>query len=221
MLERLRSGLRFANVASVLALLFAMGGGAYAFASSSGGGVIHGCVQKRTGSLRVIFGKQKCGKSEKPIIWNRTGPQGLQGPTGSTGARGVQGAQGVQGITGAPGPFPDILPTGKTLRGNYNIGGTAAAANALANTSISFVFQFASAPTFNYIAPGGSSTAACPGSATNPTAAPGNLCVYSQGVANTTGARNNNIDQWGDTLFINSTTTGNFFDFGIWAATSP
>jgi hypothetical protein len=212
MLERLRAGLTFANVISVLALVFAMGGGAYAFASSSGGGVIHGCVQKTTGGLRVISGKQKCGKSEKAITWNRTGPRGLQGRTG---------AQGLQGSTGATGPFPDILPTGKTVRGNYNIGGTAANGGALANTAISFVFQFASAPAFNYIAPGGASTAACPGSATNPTAAPGNLCVYSQGVTNTTGAMNNNIDQWGDTLFINATAPGTFFDFGIWAATSP
>jgi hypothetical protein len=212
MLERLRGGLKFANVISVLALVFAMGGGAYAFASSSGGAVIHGCVQKNTGSLRVISGKHKCAKSEKEITWNRTGPRGLKGPTGITGAQGLQGSVG---------PFPDILPTGKTVRGNYNIGGTAAAAGGLANTAISFVFQFASAPAFNYIAPGGASTAACPGSATNPTAAAGNLCVYSQGATNTTGAKNNNIDQWGDTLFINATAAGTFFDFGIWAATSP
>ena len=38
------------------------------------------------------------------------------------------------------GPFPDALPSGKTIRGAYNIGGTAAAAGALANTSISFIY---------------------------------------------------------------------------------
>jgi hypothetical protein len=123
----------------------------------------------------VIFGKQRCGKSEKAISWHQTGPQGLQGNPG---------AQGPHGNAGATGPSPGPLPTGKTLRGNYNMGGTAAVAGALANTAISFIFQFVSAPNFNYIAPGGSSTAACPGSAASRSATPGNLCVYSQGVLN-------------------------------------
>src|SRR5947209_45056 len=140
MLERLRGGMKLANVTLALALVVATGGGAYAIASSSRGGVIRGCFQKKTGSLRVIFGKHKCRKSEKALTWNQSGPRGLPGAKGNTGAR------GLQGTTGATGPFPDILPTGKTLRGNYNIGGTAAAGGALANTAISFVFQFASAP---------------------------------------------------------------------------
>lgn len=193
-------------------------GGGLAIAASGGGGVIHGCSAKNGGALRIAA---KCTRHERSVSWNRQGPRGVPGPRGAQGLRGLTGAQGPQGNTGAPGPFPGTLPAGETLRGNYNIGGTAAAAGALANTAISFVFQFASAPAFNYIPPGGASTAACPGSAANPSAAPGNLCVYSQGVLNTTGAQNNNVDRWGDTLFIFAAAPGTFYDYGIWAATSP
>jgi hypothetical protein len=173
--------------------------------------VIHGCFQKKTGSLRVIFGKQRCGKSEKAISWHQTGPQGLQGNPG---------AQGPHGNAGATGPSPGPLPTGKTLRGNYNMGGTAAVAGALANTAISFIFQFVSAPNFNYIAPGGSSTAACPGSAASRSATPGNLCVYSQGVLNNRRPEQQHRPM-GDTPYVNATVGGEFYDFGVWAATSP
>jgi hypothetical protein len=129
MLERLRGALTFANLTALLALVFAMGGGAYALTSISGsGGVIHGCYQKRTGNLRVIATSKKCRKSEQAIAWNQTGVQGIQGiqgisgipgqqgPKGDTGATGLQGAKGDTGATGPQGPgavtFTTTLPQG-------------------------------------------------------------------------------------------------------------
>jgi hypothetical protein len=49
---------------------------------------------------------------------------------------GPAGPAGAAGPAGPAGPFPDALPAGRTVRGAYNMGGTAAAANHLANTSI-------------------------------------------------------------------------------------
>jgi hypothetical protein len=102
MLERLRGALRFANVTSVLALVVAMGGGAYAMTTiGAAGRVIHGCYTQKTGNLRVIKAGKKCRKSERAIAWNQTGPMGQQGLQGSQGIQGIQGIQGPQGPSAA------------------------------------------------------------------------------------------------------------------------
>src|SRR5687768_9390152 len=48
-----------------------------------------------------------------------TGPVGPAGAVGATGAAGAQGPKGDKGDTGSPGPFPDTLQSGKTVRGRY------------------------------------------------------------------------------------------------------
>jgi hypothetical protein len=83
MSERLRGALTFSNVTSVVALVFAMGGGAYAITSIPGAnGVIHGCYQKKTGILRVVAAGSRCSRSEQAIAWNQQGPKGAKGSTG-------------------------------------------------------------------------------------------------------------------------------------------
>jgi hypothetical protein len=81
--------------------------------------VIHGCVGKFTGILRVVSSTSKCLPIESPISWNIQGPQGLQG---------VQGLPGVaNGITAAAyayvnsnGTFvPAIPPSEAVLRVDY------------------------------------------------------------------------------------------------------
>ena len=70
------------------------------FASSSFN-EIYGCVNKKTGALRIAT---KCSASEKPISWNKVGPQGLIGETGTVGPQGIPGPQGPKGDTGLTGP---------------------------------------------------------------------------------------------------------------------
>ncbi len=94
---------------------------------------ISGCVNKKTGALRVA---SKCTSLEKPISWNiqgpqgdvgpqglagpqgekgdagDTGPQGEKGDTGSTGLQGEKGDAGVKGDTGAKGEKGDVGPQG-------------------------------------------------------------------------------------------------------------
>lgn len=79
---------------------------------------------------------------------------------------GPQGPQGVQGVRGEPGPFSDLLPSGKTLRGEFGITGAGVTNN---YGDVSFGFRLASDPTPNVIEEGGASTA---GTATDPEAAP-------------------------------------------------
>jgi hypothetical protein len=141
------------------------------------------------------------------------GPVGPQGPPGPAGAAGAAGAAGPAG------PFPDTLPLGKTIRGAFNTGGTAAAAGALANTSISFVWPFVTAPTVRIVLQGAAAPAECPGNATSPQAQNGFLCIYEESRTNTAGITLNAVQRSGATIFVNSTAAGGFFSYGAWAAT--
>ena len=89
-----------AAAAGAIALVVAAGA-AYATIPDANG-VIHGCMKKSGGALRVIdSGVTQCSKDETALSWNRTGPQGPQGLQGAPGAQGVQGDPGPQGAPGA------------------------------------------------------------------------------------------------------------------------
>jgi hypothetical protein len=140
-------------------------------------------------------------------------------PAGPEGPSGPAGPAGPAGAAGPAGPFPDALPTGKTVRGAFNIGGTAAAPGALANAAISFVYAFTTAPTVRIVLQGGTAPAECTGNATSPTANAGFVCIYEESRTNTAGVTLNAVNRNGATIFVNSTAAGGFFSFGTWAAT--
>lgn len=123
------------------------------------------------------------------------------------------------GAAGPAGPFPDALPSGKTVRGAFNIGGTAAAANALANTAISFVYAFAAVPTVKIVLQGAAAPAECTGNASFPQAKAGFVCIYEELRTNSAGVTLNAVNRSGATIFVNSTAAGSFLSFGTWAAT--
>ena len=58
---------------------------------------ISGCVNKKTGILRIA---DKCSASERNIQWSAFGPQGPQGPKGEVGERGIQGLPGLSIVSG-------------------------------------------------------------------------------------------------------------------------
>ena len=88
MFSTLRTRFGIPGVISVIALVFAMFGGAYAASNSSGGG-------KATASAKAKQGPR--GKTGK------TGPAGPQGPAGPTGPAGPKGDAGANGSNGTPG----------------------------------------------------------------------------------------------------------------------
>lgn len=114
------------------------------------------------------------------------GPQGRSGPTGAPGPAGPQGARGpigAQGPIGASGPkgdsFDTKLPSGKTLRGTYEVTGTASSQGGqFAAISETYAAELAAAPQLHVIADQAAPPSQCPGTAAHPQAAPGNLCVY-------------------------------------------
>jgi hypothetical protein len=117
----------------------------------------------------------------------------------------------------------------KTIQGNYAAGLQAANTDDDGWDSISFGFELASAPQEHFLPEGSASTAQCPGSAVNPQAAPGHLCVYESYSQNrgqvvlftgTTGFTNQ-ASKWGAGVWLIPAAAGNAFSYGTWAVTAP
>jgi len=204
MFSTLRTRFGIPGVISVMALVFAMLGGAYAAQSSSGG--------KATASAKAKRGPRgpKGPKGD-------TGPQGPAGPQGAPGANGANGAagkgvetvtfsgskgickeggvevkstsaptlvcNGAKGANGTTGFAPE-LPSGKTETGSFAYGRLPAGQTQF-NVSISFPFTLPEGEgepekhvEVTYLKAGDSPTTPCPGTPAEPLAAPGNLCVY-------------------------------------------
>jgi hypothetical protein len=112
MFKVLRSRLSYANVMATVAVFLALGGSAYALSGvPDAGGVFHGCVNQKTGGLRVVASARSCRAVKKrhgrvvdpgefAIAWNA---QGQSGAAGQQGQQGQQGKQGLQGLTGPSG----------------------------------------------------------------------------------------------------------------------
>ena len=56
---------------------------------------IDGCINKKTGTLRIAAASTPCTESETAISWNQIGPIGPQGPAGLRGPAGPQGPPGM------------------------------------------------------------------------------------------------------------------------------
>jgi Collagen triple helix repeat (20 copies) len=97
MFSTLRTRFGIPGVISVIALVFAMFGGAYAASNTSGGG-------KATASAKAKQGPRgpKGPKGAKGDT-GATGPQGPAGPSGSAGPKGDTGAAGTNGTNGSNG----------------------------------------------------------------------------------------------------------------------
>ena len=192
------------GVISVIALVFAMIGGAYAASDDSGS-------QKASASAKAKKGPRGPRGPRGPV-----GPAGPQGPAGAAGAAGAKGAQGAQGERGATGPAGlngsngtqgaagpigpagpkgspwtagGTLPSGETETGTWAfvIGPENPTVGlAFGKAPISFTIPVAEsgepgdAPSFiaHRLKPGEAGTTECPGNDEEPKAEPGHLCVY-------------------------------------------
>jgi Collagen triple helix repeat (20 copies) len=175
MSARLRRRFTFANVTATLALVFAMSGGAYA--------AQHYLVTSTKQISPKVLAKLKGARGSAGPA-GPTGTPGATGPAGSTGPAGPQGPQGEVGETGpagAPGVtgFTATLPKGKTEKGAWSFSTTP---DSYGTASISFTIPLAGPLDKEHVhyvkSEEESPPAACQGTAGDPTATAGNLCVY-------------------------------------------
>ena len=141
--------------------------------------------------------------------------------------------KGDKGAPGDPGPFPGVLPRGKTVRGTFAVTDTMPASDGDIMTGISFGFTLASAPAAHYIVLGHSVPSGCSGTPASPGAAPGNLCVFEANAAPftagaavfdpTAGAVTaNTSSRFGAAVKADSGGSGEAIRVrGSWAVTSP
>jgi hypothetical protein len=205
MFSPLRNRFGIPGVISVIALVFAMFGGAYA-ASNSGGGKATASAKKGPRGPRGPKGPA-----------GPAGPQGPQGPAGANGKDGANGSNGANGTSvtstefageeeghceeggskfksasgttfacngaeGSPWAAGGTLPSGQTLQGMWAMGPRTTTPGEKLLASFSFGIPLASAPTMNFLDEAGTakvgSNTKCTGSVSDPKAAAGNLCVY-------------------------------------------
>jgi hypothetical protein len=192
MASRIRKRLTYANVVATFALVFAMSGGAYA----AGKFLITSTKQIKPSVLASLKGK--AGSAGVAGAAGAQGPAGAVGPQGPAGANGKDGGPGTEGKQGPEGKegkagkdgttgFTETLPKGKTETGAWAETSSAeqAAGELVAITAISFSIPLESAlgeKNVFFIVSGSTESQkeeeACPGSAAEPAAAEGDLCVY-------------------------------------------
>jgi hypothetical protein len=172
----MRKRLSYANVMATVAVFIALGGSSYAAIKITGKNVKDGTLTGADVKNRSLTGRDVRDKSLSPADFKGS----VQGDTGP---------QGPKGDTGEPGPFPSQLSSGKTLTGVYSVTGVASGAHQYFDTPISFGFRFATAPSAVTVGindtAGQAAAAGCPGTAADPQAAPGKVCIYEMGRANT------------------------------------
>jgi hypothetical protein len=168
-----------AHAIALLALVLAMSGGAYAAAKIGAKDIKRNAVRSkhiRNGQVAVA--------DLSPTVrraLSRRGPAGPAGPRGATGPRGSRGPRGFRGTTGPTGPagpVPETLPSGRTIRGTFAVGGAAATAGDAFDQGVTFQYAAASAPAVHVVGVGAAAPAECAGNAATPAAAAGHLCVY-------------------------------------------
>jgi Collagen triple helix repeat (20 copies) len=172
MLQRIRRSVNVTGVAAVLALVFAMGGGAYAASRY----VITSTKQISPKVLKTLKGSPGAAGAQGPAgaagAQGPAGPQGPAGAKGETGATGAQGPEGKEGKTGTTG-FTKTLPKGATETGVWYARPASGEVETIPlSFSIPLAHELEEANV--HVAP----NPECPGSAEEPKAEPGNLCVY-------------------------------------------
>lgn len=169
MLKAIRRNLSPPTAIAVVALVFAMTGGAFA------------AKDYATGSAEASKGKKGQRGPKGPR--GKQGRPGLAGPQGPVGPQGATGPQGPKGDAGDPWVAGGFLPSGKSLGGTWiaGVGPEILPGKGAAAASISFGIPLKAPPAIVIVKKdkeGEEHAADCPGSLAVPLAANGKLCLY-------------------------------------------
>ncbi len=261
MFSTLRTRFGIPGVISVMALVFAMFGGAYAASNSSGGGKATASAKAKKGPRGPKGATGPAGPAGPAGAAGAQGPKGDTGPEGPEGEKGVKGNTGSSGVPGTDGdegpagptgpagaagpagpegsPWTDlgVLPPGETETGSWSFGYVAAELELPIYVPISFPIplpETLAATAVHRVNKAGEEegqpSTKCLGTAAEPKAAPGNLCIYTYEEAGTFLLGNEQIADPGSsaegagkagallTVLIPAKASN---AFGTWAVTAP
>jgi hypothetical protein len=221
-----RRHLTYANAMATIAVFIALSGSAYAATKLQARSV--GTRELKNGAVT----KSKIAKSTLSALTAKRGATGAAGPAGAAGATGAAGPTGPAGPAGSPGAVgpPGAtgavggeLPSGATLRGIY---AADASVTPRQSTIVSFGYLLAVKVSEEVVGTSGTPTAHCKGTAANPTAAPGYVCIYA---TRGTTVNSNIIVYDMETTFGGQSghtgmeiyTSNGAFSQGTWALTAP
>lgn len=242
MFSTLRNRFGIPGVISVIALVFAMFGGAYAASSSSGGG-------KATASAKAKKGPRgpkgatgpagpagPAGAKGDAGAPGANGSNGATGPTGPAGPTGLAGAKGKEGAEGSPWTAGGTLPSGATETGMWFFetevkGEPPTSSNQffVVNFPIPLAAPITEEEDFHFIQTPGQDAANCPGNFKEPRAAAGQFCLYlsfgnnlENVIPNELGLSGLETSQGGMVLLaIHENSNNSFRGRGSWAVTAP
>jgi type VI secretion system secreted protein Hcp len=95
----------------------------FALAHGGDGTLIHACVGKPNGEMRIVAAAEDCRSSEYALDWNQKGEPGAPGAAGSAGPAGSKGADGADGAPGLEGPEGPAGRDGRDGRDGSSSGG--------------------------------------------------------------------------------------------------
>jgi hypothetical protein len=230
-LKQIHKRLTYANVMSSIAVFLVLGG-ATAFAALGKNTV--GSKQLKKNAVTAVKIKANAITSAKVQDGSLTGADLNLGTVGTVPsatnavhAGSADSAKQADSATKAgTASAPTTLASGQTLRGHYHVeaySGSGGGTGGDVGGGYSYLFSLPSTPTPHFIADGAIPPAQCPGTAANPQAAPGHLCVYESG------NHNNNLveigsgsDKYGfGVLVYASTGVSSEWSIGSWAVTAP
>ena len=218
-----------AMLVACVALVVALGGVSYAAGVMPANSVGTAQLKKNAVTGAKLKNNAVTGRKVKDRTLTGADFRAGQLPAGPQGPKGDPGAQGPKGDPGAIA----VVPSKATIRGVYALDFKADGSIEAGTTSFSFGAVLPAAPLAppaNFIDVGEGPTASCPGSAGDPQAAPGNLCVYEGGKTNTgegatifhpSSGSTYEADQYGAGLYKTSVAAGHAKSFGTWAVTAP
>jgi hypothetical protein len=259
MFSTLRTRFGIPGVISVIALVFALFGGAYAASNSSGSGKATASAKAKkgprgpkgaTGPAGPAGAQGPAGPAGAKGDAGANGSNGAAGPTGPTGAAGAKGATGATGAAGAPGApgatgatgfsgFTETLPPGKTETGVWSISAYGFPPGTEVFSPISFSIPLEEASEKSFVLSmeevdnqeGEGFEAGCTGTAAEPVAPQGTLCVYTARADLSAEAHLLPVTVFknapgyqsaGTTLVVYGEEAENtFVGYGSWAVTAP
>jgi hypothetical protein len=174
MFSLVRTRFGIPGIVAVIALVFAMTGGAFAALSGSEKAEVKKFAKKYSKQFAKQFAiPGPAGPAGAPGPAGPAGPAGPKGDKGDKGDTGATGEAGPTGPEGSPWTVGGELPSEETLTGAW---AATIDTKGAGSTAISFPLRLPSLLSADQVHIGAGDD--CPGTVANPEAEPGHLCIY-------------------------------------------